>query len=105
MKCLKQYVGSAIKFKSRFRIHKSDIKTKKDCYGTARHFNNECCNSSNPSVYFHVQLIEKVYCIYDDCNIEDILWNREKYWKSQLFTNVKGMNSISDLYSFERKGC
>ena len=29
MKCLEQYVGSAIKFKSRFRIHKSDIKTKK----------------------------------------------------------------------------
>ena len=30
MKCLEQYVGSAIKFKSRFRIHKSDTKTKKD---------------------------------------------------------------------------
>ena len=23
-------------------------------------------------VYLCVQLIEKVYCIYDDCNIEDI---------------------------------
>ena len=61
MKCLEQYVGSAIKFKSRFRIHKSDIKTKKDRCGTARHFNNKCCNSSNPFVYLHVQLIEKVY--------------------------------------------
>ena len=29
MKCLEQYVGSAIKLKSRLRIHKSDIKTKK----------------------------------------------------------------------------
>ena len=105
MKCLEQYVGSAIKFKSRFRIHKSDIKTKKDRCGTARHFNNKCCNSSNPFVYLRVQLIEKVYCIYDDCNIEDILWDREKYWQSQLFTNVKGMNSISDLYSIKRKGC
>ena len=35
MKCLEQYVDSAIKFKSRFRFHKSDIKTKKDRCGTA----------------------------------------------------------------------
>ena len=104
MKCLEQYVGSAIKFKSRFRIHKSDIKAKKNSCGTARHFNNKCSNSSNPFVYLRVQLIEKVYCIYDDCDIEDILWDREKYWQSQLFTKVKGMNSISDLYCIKRKG-
>ena len=79
MKCLEQYVGSAIKFKSRFRIHKSDIKTEKDRCGTARHFNNKCYDSSNPFVYLRVQLIEKVYCYYDDCNIEDILRDREKY--------------------------
>ena len=36
-------------------------------------------------------------------NIEDILWNREKYWQSQLFTNVKCMNSISDLYLLKEK--
>ena len=59
MKCLEQYVGSAIKFKSRFRIHKSDIKTKKDRCGTARHFNNKCCNSSNHFVYLRAQLVEK----------------------------------------------
>ena len=79
MKCLEQYVGSATKFKSRFMIHKSDIKIKKDCCGTAKHFNNKCYHSSNPFVYLGIQLIEKVYCIYDDYNIEDILWNREKY--------------------------
>ena len=105
MKCLEQYFGSAIKFKSRFRIHKSDIKSKKDRCGTARLFNNKCSDSSNPSVYLRVQFIDKVYCIYEDSNIEDILWDREKYWQSQLFTNVKGMNSISDLYSIKRKGC
>ena len=49
--------------------------------------------------------LRKVYCIYDDFNIEDILWYREKYWQSQLFANVKGMNSISDLYSMKREGC
>ena len=100
---LEQYVGSVIKFKSRFRIHKSDITTKNDRCGTARYFNNKCCNFSNPFVYLRVQLIEKIYCIYDDCNIEDILWDRQTYWQSQLFTNVKGMNSISDLYSVKRK--
>ena len=41
MKCLEQYVGSAIKFKSRFRVYKSDIKTKKDHCGTANHFNKK----------------------------------------------------------------
>ena len=56
-------------------------------------------------LYLCVEQIEKVYCIYDDCNIEDILWDIEKYWQSQLFTNVKGMSSISDLYSVKRKGC
>ena len=38
----------ALDFKSRFRIHKSDIKTKKDRCGTARHFNTKCTDSSNP---------------------------------------------------------
>ena len=104
MKCLEQYVGSAIKFRGRFRIHKSHLKTKKYRCGTVRHFNNKCCNSSNSFAYLRVQLTEKVYCIYDR-NIEGILWDREKYWQSQLFTKVKGMNSISDLYSVKRKGC
>ena len=59
----------------------------------------------NLFVYLRVQLIEKVYCIYHDCNIEDILWDREKYWQPQSLTKVKGMNSIPDLYSAKRKGC
>ena len=78
MKCLEQYVGSAREFKSRFRIRKSDIKTKKDRCGTARHFNPKCCDSSNPFVYLRVQHIEKVYCIYDDCNIKEIFYGIEK---------------------------
>ena len=86
MKCLEQYTGSAIKVKSRLRIHKSDIKTRKYRCGTAKHFNNKCCNSSNLFVYLPVELIEKVYCIYDNRNIEDILWDREKCWHSQFLT-------------------
>ena len=92
MKCLEQYFGSAIKFKSRFRIHKYDRKTKKDCCGTARHFNNEWCRFSSLFVCLRIQLIEKVYGIYDDCNIEDILWDRAKYWHS--------MNSILTYTAF-----
>ena len=37
-KCLEQYVDSAFKFKTRFRIRKSDIKGKKEICGNARHF-------------------------------------------------------------------
>ena len=77
-----QYVGSALDFKSRFRIHKSDIKTKNDRCGTSRHFNTKC-----------------------DYNLEGKLWERERYWQCQLFTNTHGMNSVSDLYSTKRKGC
>ena len=44
----------AITFKSRFRIHKSDIKAKKDRCGTARHFNNKYFDSSDPFVYLRV---------------------------------------------------
>ena len=53
--CKCQYVGSATSFKQRFRIHKSDIKTKKDSCGTARHFNSICCHPNNPHGYLKVQ--------------------------------------------------
>ena len=46
--CKQQYKGSALKFEQMFRIYKYDIKTNKDCCGTARHFNNICCHTSNP---------------------------------------------------------
>ena len=38
-----------------------------------------------------------------DKDIESILWEREKNWQSQLFTNTYGMNSMSDLYSKGKK--
>ena len=46
--CKQQYIGSALNFNQGFMIHKSHIKTNKDCCGTARHFNNVCCHPSNP---------------------------------------------------------
>ena len=101
-KCREQYVGSAINFKQRFRIHKSDIKTNKGRCGTARHFNNKCCNPNNKHAYLKVQIIEKVFND-NQFSIEDLLWEREKYWQAQLFTNLNGMN-INHLYSMKRKG-
>ena len=46
--CKHQYIGSALNFKQRFRVHKSNIKTNKDCCGTAWHFNSICCHPVNP---------------------------------------------------------
>ena len=99
-KCLEQYVGVPVKFKTRFPIHKSDTER---C-GSARHFNSKCYHDTNPFQYLKVQLNEQGRSNNLE-NIEDILWNREKYWQSQLFTIAKGMNYISDLYSSKRKGC
>ena len=92
-KFLEQYVGSAVKFKTRFRIHKSDIKTKKERCGSARHFNSKCYHDTNHFQYLKIQLIEQVQSNSLE-NIKDVLWDREKYWQSQLFTITKGMNSI-----------
>ena len=58
--CEDQYMGSAIDFKARFRIHRSDIKTEKDRCDTARHFNNKCCDVQNPRRFLQVQFIESV---------------------------------------------
>ena len=101
-KCEDQYIGSAIDFKARFRIHKSDIEPKKDRCGTARHFNTKCSDVQNPHRFLQVKLIESVV---SDLDLENKLWEREKYWQCQLFANTSGMNSVSDLYASKRKGC
>ena len=71
-KCLEQYVGSAVKFKTRFRIHKSDIKTKKERCGSARYFNSKCYHDTKPFQYLKVQLIEQVQSNNLE-HIEDVL--------------------------------
>ena len=81
------------------------INTNKDRCGTARHFNNKCCHPDSPFAFLSVQIIEQVLCLDSAYDIEDVLWDKEKYWQSQLFTNLYGMNSVGDLYSRQRKGC
>ena len=62
--CREQYVGSAIDFKQRFRIRKSDIKTNKDLCGAARHLNNKCCSPNNNHAYLKIQIIQQVFNSY-----------------------------------------
>ena len=58
MKCLEQYVGSATKFKSRSKIHKSDIKTKKDHCGTDTDFK---INAVIPPIPLYIYVSNSLY--------------------------------------------
>ena len=49
-----------------------------------------------------VQITEQVFN-NNQFSTEDLLWEREKYWQAQLFTNLYGMNLDNDLYSTKRK--
>ena len=60
-KCKDEYIGSAVDFKFRFLVHKSDIKTKKERCGTSRHFNEKGLCSTSPFGYVKVQTIDQVY--------------------------------------------
>ena len=96
-----QYIGPAIDFNSIFIIHKSDIKTKKDRCGTARHFNSKCSVVQNPLGFPQFQLTESVV---SDLDFENKLLEMEKYWQCQLFTDTYDMNNVSYLYASKRKG-
>ena len=77
------------------------LRPEKMC-GTARHFNTKYPDSSNPHEFLKIPITEFVQCDY---NLEGKLWERGRYWQCQLFTNIHGMNSVSDLYSTKSKGC
>ena len=53
-KCKDEYIGSAVDFKPRFGVRKSDIKTKKVRCDTSRHFNEKCLSSTSPFEYLKV---------------------------------------------------
>ena len=84
--CEDQYIGLAIDFKARFRIHKSDIKMKKDRCGTARHFNNKCFDIQNPLRFLQVQLILRI-----------------SFGRGRNTGDV--MKSVSNLCASKKKGC
>ena len=66
-------------------------------------FNYKCCSPNNKHAYLKVQITEQVFH-YNLFSIEDLLWEQEKYWHAQLFTNLYEMNNINDLYSLKKNG-
>ena len=64
-------------FKKRFRIHKSDINTKKDRSEVARHFTVKCRDQQNPYPVLKIQPIEQV-SIKEESKLDDTLSHREK---------------------------
>ena len=82
--------------------NKSDIKTKKDGCGTARHFHNKYCHSSNPFVYLWPTHWESILHLWWLHAILKIFCGTEKYWQPQLFTNVNGMNRFM-IYTVLKK--
>ena len=50
-----------------------------------------------------MQIIEQVFN-NNQFSIEDLLWEREKYWQAQLCTDLYGLNNINDLYNMKKKG-
>ena len=58
--CNEQFGGSAINFKTRFRIHKRDINTKKERCGVVPYFINEWRGSQKPHAFLKIQPIEKL---------------------------------------------
>ena len=101
--CRKQYIGSVIGFKERFRIHKSDINTGKVRCGVANHLLNVCHSEGNKFEYLQIQLKEQV-SVNNSKNIDKMLWEREKYWQAQLFTLTHGLNSPNEWYAQNRRG-
>ena len=76
-KCKDDYICSAVDFKARFSVHKSDIKTKEEHCGISKHFSENCVCSTSPFEYIKVQNIEQVYW-EGPSKIEEILWYRER---------------------------
>ena len=101
--CGKQYIGSAIGFKERFRIHKSDINTGKVRRGVANHLLNVCHSVGNKFEYLQIQHIEQV-SVNNSKNTDKMLWEREKHWQAQLFTLTHGLNSPNEWYAQNRRG-
>ena len=60
-KCKDEYIGLAVDFKPCSRVHKSDLKKKKERCGTSRCLNANCLCSTSSFGYVKVQIIEQVY--------------------------------------------
>ena len=95
----KNFLGSDTKFKCKVTGRVYNIRGKLTCDTSNVVYLISC---SNPRKVLKVQITESVHCGY---SLEGKLWERERYWQCQIFTNTHGMNSVSDLHSTKRKGC
>ena len=100
--CEDQCIGSVIDLKIRSGIHKSYIKTKKGRCGTARHFDTKCSDVQNPKQVSSssINLVSSKWL-----RSENKLWEREKYWKCQLFSHTHGINNVFNWYPSKWKVC
>ena len=101
-KCKDKFIGFAVDFGPRFRVHKSDIKTKKEHCVTSRHFNEDCLCSTSPFPYVTVTIVKQV-CSEDPSKTEEVLWYRENIGKGN-YSVTREMNSVNELYSKKHKG-
>ena len=79
-KCKHEFIGLAVDFELRFRVHKS-----KHC-GTSRRFNKDCQCSASPFQYAKDEIIKQVYS-EDPSKTEKVFWHRQRYWQNQLFNH------------------
>ena len=80
----------------------SDINTDKVRCGMANHLFNVFRSSASKFEYLQSQLIE--VSVQSDDDIDNVLWEREKYWQAQLFTLSHGLNNPNEWYALNRKG-
>ena len=66
------------------------------CVQINSHFNKKCCRPNDKHTFLKVHIIEQKLN-NNQCSIEDLILEQEKYWQAQLFTNLYGMNHINDL--------
>ena len=99
IKCLKQGVGSTIRWKPRLRNYKAHIKAKKNTCRFVKHFVEECFDCENPSKNLRFHIVDCVDNV-EGCNeekIDELLLEKEKMWIRNLLTAHKGLNSSHDL--------
>ena len=89
--------------KKRFRIHKSDINTCKVRCCVGNHVLNFCHSPPSKFECLPVQLMQKV-SVQNDDNIDKALWERKKYWQTQLFTLSLRLNNPNECCALNIRG-
>ena len=95
-KCGKQGVGSTTNWKPRLANYKSHIKMKRPTCRIARHFIDECIDTSLSNLRFIIVDIVNNTEHLDQNEIDNILLQKEKFWIGTLVTQHQGLNGKHD---------